>query len=130
MSVSAVTASGPTELYSSSPTFAVPNQGRSSRAMRNATTRSSTSITIASLSRISAGASVIDPSDDVGHGSDTVPLTPLLHFSQDPQRCTRICERSRADLHRACTGQEQLDGVGPARHAADAHDRRVGQRGV
>ena len=42
----------------------------------------------------------------------------------------RVGERRRADLHGDGAGEQQLGGVPTRRHAADADDRQVGQRGV
>src|SRR5205085_770071 len=106
-------ASSPDAMNSSSPTLATPNHGRTSRAMRAAATRSSTSRAIASLSRksLSPFPSLMGRSSQVSHVCHPMAPAPAFELVHHSQRRPGFEERSRADLDGVGSGHEQLDGV-------------------
>src|SRR5579864_4812147 len=122
-------ASGPDAMNNSSPTLATPNHGRTSRAMRSAATRSSTSRAIASLSRksLSPFPSLMSRSSEVSDVVDPVVPAPALELLQHSQRRPGLEERSRAHLDRVGSGHQELDGVLPRPHPAHPDDGRLGQ---
>src|SRR5436190_14361114 len=118
-------ASGPWAEYSSRPTLATPNHGRSSLPMRVAATRSSTSRATAKRSRVS-----MDHSDQVGDAVDAVASAPPLELVADAGRGARFGERGSADLDGVGTGHDQLNCVGPGGDAAHSDDGGVGKGGA
>src|SRR5436309_10868654 len=121
--------SGPDAMNSSSPILATPNHGRTSRAMRRAATRSSTSRAIASLSRksLSPFPSLMGRSSQVSHVCDPVTPAPAFELIHHSQRRPGLEERSRADLDGVGSGHQELHGVLAGAYPADAHDGRLGQ---
>src|SRR6478752_7718171 len=150
----ALTASGPAALYSSRPTLATPNQGRTEAASRDASTRSSRSRTIASRVRMSSWTSMVsagscpvrsptsswysvsgvssvlgmDRSDQVADGADPLSSAPGFQVVEDGDGGARVGEGGGADLDRAGPGDQQLGRRLAVHHAAHADHRDVGPR--
>src|SRR3954471_1112232 len=121
----AMMASGPWAEYSSRPTLATPNQGRSSLANRAAATRSSTSSAIAKRSRAS-----MDDSDQVGDTGDVVVTAPTVDLVIDAGRGAGFGEHGGADLHGVGPRHQQLDGVGAGGDTAHSDDGGIGEGGA
>src|SRR6478752_4566584 len=143
----ALTASGPAALYSSRPTLATPNQGRTEAASRDASTRSSRSRTIASRVRMSSWTSMVSagscpvrsPTSSwysvsgvaavLGmDGADPLSSAPGFQVVQDGDGGARVGEGGGADLDRAGPGDQQLGRRLAVHHAAHADHRDVGPR--
>src|SRR5438105_982436 len=123
--------SGPEAMKSSRPILATPNQGRRSRAIRRAATRSSRSRATASRSRRSvtgASARVMGGSYQIAEARDTMPLAPSLQLGQHTSRRPRVPEGGRPHLHGVGTSEEKLDGVLSPRDASDPDDGRLRKR--
>src|SRR5215203_308469 len=116
----ALIASGPAALYSSRPTLAMPNHGRSKRASRTASTRSSTSRARARRSRASMGTY-----NEIGRSTNSVALAPALEVGHDAGDRPPVGERGRTDLHRRRAGEEELDGGDGVGDATGTDDRQL-----
>ena len=117
---------------------------RDRRARRTASSRSGTSSASArrlrtSLSIEGEGEGDDDVEDDVDvmasdssgeitNACDVVIGAPSAHFGGNPQRRTRLEERSGPDADRVRAGEQHLGRVATAAYAAGTDDRRVRER--